>query len=385
MNNRIPLSDVVTLQRGFDLPAAKRIPGEFPVVASTSVVGMHEVAMVKGPGVVIGRSGSIGGARFIATDFWPLNTTLWVKDTKGNDMRFLYYLLKSIDFGSLNVGSGVPTLNRNHLSSIKVLLPSQGEQRRIAGVLGALDDLIDSNVVMASKLETLVADLSQQLLAKSADDDQVVSFSAIADIQKGYSYKSAELVADGDWLVNLKNIDRNGGFRVDGYKPLSSHHAKPSQIVENGDLVVALTDLTQAREVIGRPVRIRRGKKDGQLIASLDLAVVRPKSGTSPEFLQAAISSQAFRDHALGYCNGTTVLHMSAAALPAFQVALPERQEIDDFSARVSLLNEAIDDAYDSVERYSEIRDELLPLLMSGKIRVREAEEVVATLVKEPA
>jgi type I restriction enzyme S subunit len=81
--DRIPLSDVLTLQRGFDLPTAKRKPGYVPVVASTSIASFHSEAKVKGPGVVIGRSGSIGGGQFIADDFWPLNTTLWVKDFKG--------------------------------------------------------------------------------------------------------------------------------------------------------------------------------------------------------------------------------------------------------------------------------------------------------------
>jgi type I restriction enzyme S subunit len=82
------LGDVLTLQRGFDLPETDRKPGPYPVIASTGPVGYHEMAMVKGPGVVIGRSGSLGGGQFIDSDFWPLNTTLWVKDFKGNDPRF---------------------------------------------------------------------------------------------------------------------------------------------------------------------------------------------------------------------------------------------------------------------------------------------------------
>ena len=80
---RVTLGDVLTLQRGFDLPRNKREPGDYQVIASTGSVGTHNVAMVQGPGVVIGRSGSIGGGQYIEEDFWPLNTTLWVKDFKG--------------------------------------------------------------------------------------------------------------------------------------------------------------------------------------------------------------------------------------------------------------------------------------------------------------
>jgi type I restriction enzyme, S subunit len=77
------LEKTLLLQRGFDLPVDDRLPGEVPVVASTGIVGYHNKAMVKAPGVVIGRSGSIAGGQYLTQDFWPLNTTLWVKDNRG--------------------------------------------------------------------------------------------------------------------------------------------------------------------------------------------------------------------------------------------------------------------------------------------------------------
>jgi len=136
------LGGILTLQRGMDLPVQNRKSGLVPIVASTGVVGFHSEAPVKGPGVVIGRSGSIGGGQYVDCDFWPLNTTLWIKDFKGNDVRFCYYLLRSIDFSGLNAGSGVPTLNRNHLHPMPMLRPPVSEQKQIAALLGALDDRI---------------------------------------------------------------------------------------------------------------------------------------------------------------------------------------------------------------------------------------------------
>lgn len=141
----IPLSEFVTLQRGFDLPTRKRNEGLVPVVASTGIAGYHNEAKVMGPGVVIGRSGSIGGGQYIEFDFWPLNTTLWVKDFKGNNRRFTYYLLRSIDFTRFNAGAGVPTLNRNHIASLKIRSYSRMEQDRIVEVISAYDDLIENN------------------------------------------------------------------------------------------------------------------------------------------------------------------------------------------------------------------------------------------------
>ena len=142
---RIPLTQTITLQRGFDLPETSRQPGTTPVVASTGIIGYHNEPRVQGPGVVIGRSGSIGGGQYIESDFWPLNTTLWVKDFNGHDPRFVYFMLRCIDFSRFNAGAGVPTLNRNHLSS--VLVPDFGSdsEKRIADTLSTYDDLIANN------------------------------------------------------------------------------------------------------------------------------------------------------------------------------------------------------------------------------------------------
>ena len=110
---------------------------------------------MKGPGVVIGRSGSLGGGQYIKHDFWPLNTTLWVKDFNQNDPRFCYFFLKSLDLGQYNVGSGVPTLNRNHIHPLPVRVPPLPEQRAIAQILGTLDDKIELNRQLNETLEEL--------------------------------------------------------------------------------------------------------------------------------------------------------------------------------------------------------------------------------------
>ena len=149
------LGEVVTLQRGFDLPTTERKLGSYPVIASTGPVGTHNRAIVQAPGVVIGRSGSLGGGQFIKQDFWPLNTTLWVKDFNNNDPRFCYFLLKSLDLGQFNAGSGVPTLNRNHIHPLPVRVPPLSEQRAIGHILGTLDDKIELNRRMNETLEEM--------------------------------------------------------------------------------------------------------------------------------------------------------------------------------------------------------------------------------------
>ena len=141
----VPLGDVITLQRGFDLPSQNRRPGKVPIVSSSGISDYHSEVGVKGPGVVTGRYGTIGQVFLINEDYWPLNTTLWVKDFHGNDPHFASYLLRTIDFQSCSDKSSVPGVNRNDLHRISVLLPPIPEQKAIAVVLGALDDKIELN------------------------------------------------------------------------------------------------------------------------------------------------------------------------------------------------------------------------------------------------
>lgn len=188
--SKIPLNEFITLQRGFDLPSNKRISGSVPVVASTGIAGYHNEIKVKAPGVVIGRSGSIGGGQYIEKDFFPLNTTLYVKDFKGHYPRFIYYLLKSIDFTSFNVGTGVPTLNRNHLSSILISALGIDKEKEIANILGSLDQKIQLNIQINQTLEQIA-----QALFKSwfVDFDPVrAKVQALSD---GLSLEQSELAA----------------------------------------------------------------------------------------------------------------------------------------------------------------------------------------------
>lgn len=108
--------NVASLQRGYDLPEHQRSFGNIPVYGSAGINGYHNEARAKGPSVVIGRSGaSFGVAHYVDRDYWPHNTTMFVTDFHGNCERFVYYLLKSIDFTSFNSGSAQPSLNRNYL------------------------------------------------------------------------------------------------------------------------------------------------------------------------------------------------------------------------------------------------------------------------------
>lgn len=136
-----PLVEVATLQRGYDLPVQDRAPGEFPIFAANGPVGFHAVAKCKGPGVVTGRSGTIGKVHFVQGDYWPLNTSLYVTDFHGNDPKWVYYMLQAFGLERFSQGAGVPTLNRNLVHGEPIRVPPLPEQRRIAAILDKADAL----------------------------------------------------------------------------------------------------------------------------------------------------------------------------------------------------------------------------------------------------
>lgn len=121
-----PLESALVLQRGFDLPATSRTSGAYPVLAASGPSGTHNEFMVRGPGVTTGRSGVLGKVFYVSEDFWPLNTSLWVKEFRHSTPAYAFHLLQDVDFALLNAGSAVPTLNRNHVHTLPSLLPPMG-------------------------------------------------------------------------------------------------------------------------------------------------------------------------------------------------------------------------------------------------------------------
>jgi type I restriction enzyme S subunit len=132
------LDDLLVLQRGFDLPKAKRLEGEVPVYAATGVTGFHNKAIVKGPGVVTGRSGTIGSVIYVHEDFWPLNTALWVKEFPKAKPLYAYYVLLSLDLKQFNSGAAVPTLNRNDIHGLDALIPPRQLQQRFQDIASSM-------------------------------------------------------------------------------------------------------------------------------------------------------------------------------------------------------------------------------------------------------
>lgn len=132
------VGDQLTLQRGFDITKDQQRGGEVPVVSSGGIKSFHDTSMVKAPGVVIGRKGTLGKTYYLDCDYWPHDTTLWVKDFKGNEPRFVYYLLLGLNVKHLDSGAANPALNRNQVHPLKISWPPVAQQGEITARLDSI-------------------------------------------------------------------------------------------------------------------------------------------------------------------------------------------------------------------------------------------------------
>ncbi|MGO1411588.1 MAG: restriction endonuclease subunit S [Microbacterium sp.] len=297
-----------------------------------------------------------------------------IVDPDKADYRYLYYALLNDRLRIVDRANGAAqqNLSARTIKALEYKFPPVDEQRAIAATLGALDDKIESNRRAISLLDRLFSAQFSRLLESSRSISNL-PLSDVATITRGRSYKSAELSESPVALVTLKSIDRNGGYKQDGLKPYVGPY-KTEQVVAPGEIVVAQTDLTQGAEVVGRGVRVPISEAHNTLVASLDLAILRPKDTMPVEYLLGLLSSESFRQHCRNHVTGTTVLHLAKDAMPTWMAPVVSAAEQEAFSSVARGLLARVDSFSSENQRLTELRDALLPELLSGRIRVADVE-----------
>ena len=301
------------------------------------------------------------------------------------DCLFLYYLLKFNKDKIEAMGSGTTfkEVSGSTMRNIEVTIPeSKKVQVRIAAILDAIDSKIENNIKINNNLSEQIKTICTAWLSDYApfggvlpDDWSKTSLSSIADFVSGYSYKGTELAESNIAMATIKNFDRKGGFKLDGYKEIvPSSKLKDTQHTELFDTLVAHTDLTQNAEVIGNaePVMSKSGYSD--IVFSMDLVKVVPKNKHISKFLIAAIlQDKKFKAHCLGYVNGTTVLHLSKKALPEYQLYLPnDLSALKPLDELVTALYQQISANIEEITKLEALRNTILPKLMSGELDVSD-------------
>ncbi|MBF0609525.1 MAG: restriction endonuclease subunit S [Magnetococcales bacterium] len=374
------LGDVLNLKRGYDLPHNVRSPGIIPVVSSSGITDHHSEAKVKGPGVVTGRYGTLGQVFYVDSDFWPLNTSLYVQDFKGNDPRFISYFLGTLNFGSHNAAGAVPGVNRNHLHAMEVRLPPLPIQRRVAGILSAYDELIENNQQRIKILETMARALYREWfvhfrfpghenvrrvpspLGEIPEGWEVKKLGELYDTSSGGtpSRKKPEYFEGGsiDWVKSQELLD---GFILSSEERITEKALDNSsaKVFPENTVLIALYGAT-----IGKLGIIAEKAATNQACC----AVLPKRSAFGREF--AFLTLLLNRERIIGLRLGAAQQNISQVLLRNLDCVKPPDKLVSQFTGRSASFMDGILILQRQTQNLRRTRDLLLPRLLSGQIDV---------------
>jgi type I restriction enzyme, S subunit len=302
--------------------------------------------------------------------------------------RFLYYWMHGTEFraqiaaveGQTDMAAYVSLRDQRRMT---LAIPSPDTQQRICALLGALDDKIDLNRRTSATLEELARAMFASWFGvldpeRAPDGWTIASMGQHVEVTRGLSYNSAGLSDDGVPLHNLDSIADTGGYRYGGIKHYRGEY-RPRHVARTGDLLVVNTDLTWAFQRIAQPALVPERFGDLSLF-SADLFRLRPtaESYLTTRFLYLALMSIRLRQLIVGYSNGTTVNHLAADGLQRPRLAVPPADLVQRFDRMVAPLFAKKEQLQLESETLAQMRDILLPKLMSGEIWLKEADKAVA-------
>ncbi|MFA0165264.1 restriction endonuclease subunit S [Vibrio breoganii] len=303
-----------------------------------------------------------------------------------------------------NTGIGAGKLDTKILQELEIPLPPLSELKRLEAFCKALDDKLILNSETNKTLEEMAQAIFKSwfvdfdpVKAKMSGEQPEGMDAATAslfpeklveselglipegwpvdqvgnhiDVTKGKSYKSAELQESTTALVTLKSFKRGGGYRMDGLKEYTGKY-KPQQVIEAGDLVMSLTDVTQAAEIVGKPALVIDAPQYDTLVASLDVAILRPKKTDAKQYFYGLMSTYRFHRYAESFAAGTTVLHLSPKGITTFEFACPSAELVEKYHEFAAPIFAKIEANILESKELAKLRDTLLPKLLSGEIEL---------------
>lgn len=380
------LGDVVKLQRGHDLPDRLRVEGPIPIVSSAGITGRHNVAKAEPPGVVTGRYGTIGEVFFLEEPYWPLNTALYVVDFKGNDPRFVAYLLRNTLKNYRSEKAAVPGVDRNVLHLLKVRVPVLQLQERIVSILSAYDDLIENNRRRIALLEEAARLFYREWFVcfrfPGHDEHQRVK-TPLGNIPKGWEVTKLSAVttkigsgatprggeqsykANGIALIRSLNIyDYRFEFADLAFIDELQAAELDSVTVEENDILLNITGASVARCALVPsyvlPARVNQ-----------HVAIVRADPAkASPFYVLDAINSENRKAQllALARAGGATREALTKSTISNFEIILPPRPLLSRYDEVAQGIHKQREVLLRQIRDLRAARDFLLPRLMNDEI-----------------
>lgn len=353
---KIRFDNFVSLNRGFDLPDDKIVEGDYPVIASTSIKAYHNQYKIKAPIVVTGRSGSLGKVQYVEKDGWPLNTSLYAKDFHGNFPKYVYYFLQTMHLEQFNAGAGVPTLNQNHLHSLKIIVHEKNKQEEIANILSRYDEAIENNNKRIKLLEQMAQNLYKEWFVRFRFPGwQNAEFEN--GIPKGWRIEK---------LGNLANISTGKCNREDaeddGVYPLFD---RSQEIKLSNDWIKDCEAIIVPGEGTSFIPRYYVGKFN----LHQRCYCVEPKYEKTGKFLFYTLMMN--RRYFLSVATGATVPSLRYNNFSMMKFIMPEIKICQKYDEFVTNCFNQINILKAQNQNLTKQRDLLLPRLMSGKLEVK--------------
>jgi type I restriction enzyme, S subunit len=374
------LGDVITLQRGFDITQKEQRPGRYPVISSSGPVSTHDQFKVDGPGVVIGRKGSLGGVYYSEGAYWPHDTTLWVKDFHGNNPLFVYYWLQTLGLEHYDVGASNPTLNRNHLHVLPVRVPDVTTQQVIAGVLSFCDQLIENNTARIRILEQMVQLIYREWFIEfryPGHEGVPLVHSDLGPIPEGWK---CTCLADHVELrrTNVAPEDTPDEtfdhYSIPAFDVAGMPVTAPGIEIKSGKYALerACVLLSKLNPRFPRVWRVDPSVSTRRAVCSTEFLVLVATGDWPLPFAYSVVSDPNFGARLVSLAGGTSTSHQRARpndvmALPIFE---PPSQLVSKFSDRVGPILALADNLTNQRVVLRDSRDLLLPRLVSGDIDV---------------
>lgn len=316
----------------------------------------------------------------------------WFKNFNGLDNLFLYYWFlsppgKKQIYGK-HIGSTQKALTITNLKSFDLLIPTLDIQKNISKILYYFDKKIEINNKIIENLEAQVqaifkswfvdfepfqdGNFVESELGLIPERWEVKEIKEISDRKNGYTYKSSDLSDDSSVnMVTIKNFNRHGGQNDDAKKPIkNTERVKKQHILEDKDILVACTDLTQAADIIGRVILYNENNYFDYEIYSMDVVKIVPHDITDTYFIYHYLNSNIFKWYAEGVATGTTVLHFPKKSIDSFKLIYPSKEYIEKFNEIIKPFIELEILLRNENSSLSQTRDTLLPKLMNGEIDV---------------
>ena len=359
------LGDLITFQRGHDLPKSQMINGKYPVVGSNGIIGYHNEYTTEAPSITIGRSGNVGNPYIVYGRTWSHNTTLYVKDFKGNDPVFVYYFLKTMDLANYAGGSAVPTLNRNHIHTLPIEVPEGvGVQKKIGYYLRLFDEKIELNNEINNNLEQQAqAIFANEFLSLDTLPEgwKQASLIDIADYLNGLAMQKYRPTADESGIPVLKIKELRQGC-CDDNSELCSPSIKSDYIIHDGDVIFSWSGSLLVDLWCGG-------------ICGLNQHLFKVTSSKYDKwFYYAWTKHHLDRFVAVAADKATTMGHIKRDELAKAEVLIPNEADYNRIGALLQPIYEMIISNQIENKKLAATRDTLLPKLMNGEIDMSEVD-----------